>query len=101
MEMATHLRTHFGDDAPLYPAQEEEVVPTFASLSLTPSSQQTVDSLPVQGVSLVATHLLLQLSKDPNSHVYFMPYESEMISIGQQRPTLAPYIQTMFSNFRF
>ncbi|KAI8064152.1 hypothetical protein BC940DRAFT_306279 [Gongronella butleri] len=59
----------------------------------------TTDTSPVRGIPLVAALLLNQLSKDPNSHVYFMPYERELTLIARQRPQLAQHIQTIFANF--
>ncbi|KAI8343252.1 hypothetical protein BC941DRAFT_89981 [Chlamydoabsidia padenii] len=142
IDIATHLRTHFGDEGLHQDYQQSsssEMVPTLASLSLStskscmsslsssPSSpasstrsgsssisaspttktapmttnyrKPSIDLSPVRGVSLVAAHLLRQLSKDPKSHVYFMPYERELTLIAQQRPKLIPYIQSMFCNF--
>ncbi|ORX48283.1 hypothetical protein DM01DRAFT_1338752 [Hesseltinella vesiculosa] len=63
------------------------------------SPTSVMDTAPVKGVALVAASLLCQLSKDPNSHVYFMPYERELALIAQQRPQLAPFIHTIFANF--
>ncbi|CAO3590736.1 unnamed protein product [Absidia cylindrospora] len=160
VEIATHLRTHFGDEGQQQQQHQQQdhqhhhhhhhssdVGPSLSSLSLTtpasltissPTEQQptyiatssassslpaspasssspaspnamttngatcripSVDLSPVRGVSLVAAHLLRQLSKDPKSHVYFMPYERELTLMAQQRPRLTPYIQSMFSNF--
>lgn len=59
-----------------------------------------IDTSEVQGVALVAAQLLKTLSRNPNSHVCFMPYEQELVMMTSKRPALAPYIQTMFSNFR-
>ncbi|KAG2205434.1 hypothetical protein INT47_007219 [Mucor saturninus] len=59
-----------------------------------------IDTSEVQGVALVAAQLLKTLSRNPNSHVCFMPYEQELVMMTSKRPALTPYIQTMFSNFR-
>lgn len=87
-QIASHLRTHFGD-----------VPGTSSSSKQQQSSASYVDTSDVKGVALVAAHLLVQLSKDPYSHQYFIPYEMELLAIAQQRPKLASYIQSMFSNF--
>lgn len=59
-----------------------------------------VDNSDIQGVALVAAQLLKVLSRNPNSHVCFMPYEQELVMMTRKRPKLTPYIETMFSNFR-
>lgn len=59
-----------------------------------------IDTSEIQGVALVAAQLLKTLSRNPNSHVSFMPYEQELVMMTSKRPKLTPYIQTMFSNFR-
>lgn len=59
-----------------------------------------IDTSEIQGVALVAAQLLKALSRNPNSHVCFMPYEQELVMMTSKRPKLTPYIQTMFSNFR-
>ncbi|KAI9270219.1 hypothetical protein EDC94DRAFT_598475 [Helicostylum pulchrum] len=59
-----------------------------------------VDTSDIQGVALVAAQLLKVLSRNPNSHVCFMPYEQELVMMTRKRPKLTPYIETMFSNFR-
>ena len=58
-----------------------------------------IDDAEVQGVALVVAHLLQLLSKDPESHVFFLPYELEIAAIGFQRPKLATTIRSMFANF--
>jgi hypothetical protein len=58
------------------------------------------DNSDIQGVALVAAQLLKVLSRNPNSHVCFMPYEQELVSMARRRPKLIPFIETMFSNFR-
>ncbi|CAO3649689.1 unnamed protein product [Mucor hiemalis] len=58
------------------------------------------DPSDIQGVALVAAQLLKILSRTPNSHVSFMPYEQELVMMTRKRPKLTPYIKTMFSNFR-
>lgn len=58
------------------------------------------DTSDIQGVALVAAQLLKILSRTPNSHVPFMPYEQELMMMTRKRPKLTPYIKTMFSNFR-
>ncbi|KAI8093857.1 uncharacterized protein BX664DRAFT_330754 [Halteromyces radiatus] len=108
LDIAAHLRKHFGDDQ--QQTSSAEMVPTLASLSLSSTQQpqssspqstiSPIDTSPIRGISLVAAHLLRQLSKDPKSHIYFMPYERELLLIAQQRPKLTPFIQPMFSNFR-
>ncbi|KAI8373262.1 hypothetical protein BD560DRAFT_454136 [Blakeslea trispora] len=59
-----------------------------------------VDTSEVKGVSLVAAQLLEVLSKNPTSHVFFMPYEQELTMMAERKPRLAPYIESVFSNFR-
>lgn len=58
------------------------------------------DNSDIQGVALVAAQLLKVLSRNPNSHVCFMPYEQELVMMTRRRPKLTPFIETMFSNFR-
>lgn len=58
------------------------------------------DDSDIQGVALVAAQLLKVLSRNPNSHVCFMPYEQELVMMAKRRPKLTPFIETMFSNFR-
>ncbi|OAD76410.1 C2H2-type zinc finger transcription factor [Phycomyces blakesleeanus NRRL 1555(-)] len=63
-------------------------------------SQPTyIDNSDVQGIALVAAHLLRLLSRDNHSHIYFMPYEKELSVAACQRPKLAKFVQTIFSNF--
>lgn len=115
MDIANHLRTHFGDDGEYNKnISSSEIIPVNNSSNNgsssnidnnnnnnnTDNSQLVIDTSPVRGISLVAAHLLCQLSKDPKSHVYFMPYERELTLISQQRPKLTSYIQTIFSNFQ-
>lgn len=59
-----------------------------------------IDPSEIQGVALVAAQLLKILSRSPNSHVCFMPYEQELVMMTRKRPKLSPFIETMFSNFR-
>jgi hypothetical protein len=59
-----------------------------------------IDTSDIQGVALVAAQLLKVLSRNPNSHVSFMPYEQELVMMTKKRPQLTPWIETMFSNFR-
>ena len=59
-----------------------------------------MDTSDVQGVALVAAQLLKVLSRNPKSHVSFMPYEQELVMMTRKRPNLTPYIETIFSNFR-
>ncbi|KAI8639476.1 hypothetical protein BD408DRAFT_349929 [Parasitella parasitica] len=58
------------------------------------------DNSDIQGVALVAAQLLKILSRNPNSHVCFMPYEQELVMMTRRRPNLTPFIEAMFSNFR-
>lgn len=59
-----------------------------------------IDTSEIQGVALVAAQLLKVLSKNPSSHVAFMPYEQELVMMTRKRPKLTPFIEVMFSNFR-
>lgn len=58
-----------------------------------------IDNSEIEGVALVAVQLLKVLSKNPNSHGSFMPHEQELALMSKRRPKLAPYIQSIFSNF--
>ncbi|CAO3617190.1 unnamed protein product [Cunninghamella blakesleeana] len=120
MDIAIHLRSHFGDDGEHHKnISSSETIPKNNNYNNNSNSddkgndntdnnnnnnndnnQLTIDTSSVRGISLVAAHLLCQLSKDPKSHVYFMPYERELTLISQQRPKLTSYIQTIFSNFQ-
>ncbi|KAI7873191.1 uncharacterized protein EV154DRAFT_540636 [Mucor mucedo] len=60
----------------------------------------TVDVSDIQGIALVASHLLVWLSKDPQSTTYFIPYEKELTTIAEQRPKLASHIWSICSNFK-
>ncbi|KAI8144081.1 hypothetical protein BJV82DRAFT_608252 [Fennellomyces sp. T-0311] len=84
-EIATHLRSHFDDE------QHSNAVNMMGSMLL--------DDSDVKGIALVAARLLRQLSKDPESHHYFMPYEQELLAIAKKRPKMAPHIQYVFANF--
>ncbi|KAI8975956.1 hypothetical protein BDB01DRAFT_804790 [Pilobolus umbonatus] len=59
-----------------------------------------MDTSEIEGVSLVAAKLLEVLSRNPNSHVAFMPYEEELVNMSKKRPKLLPFIEDMFSNFQ-
>ncbi|KAI8374491.1 uncharacterized protein BYT42DRAFT_615650 [Radiomyces spectabilis] len=85
------IASHFHSHLDAYP---------HTSRSASVSSIDNVDTSDVQGIALVAAHLLRLLSKDPQSHIYFMPYERELTVIAEQKPKLRPYIRSMFSSFR-
>ncbi|KAI8883487.1 hypothetical protein K501DRAFT_219198 [Backusella circina FSU 941] len=55
----------------------------------------------IQGVALLAVQLLKILSQNPNSHMAFMPYESELLAASRKRPQLKPLIEEIFSNFDY
>ncbi|KAI9321288.1 hypothetical protein BX666DRAFT_961032 [Dichotomocladium elegans] len=84
-EMVTHLGTHFDAGIDLTPPLPHHVV--------------DIDHSEPKGVALVAAYLLRQLSKDRESHRYFIPYENELLAIARRRPKMAPHIQYMFSHF--
>lgn len=58
-----------------------------------------IDNSEIEGVALVAVQLLKELSKNPNSHSFFIPHEQELVLLSKRRPKLAPYIESMFANF--
>jgi hypothetical protein len=118
----SHLRTHFynqiGESCCNSPVQSPE--PSLSSSPSTPSSNisssststlaasataatspiHVVDLSEVQGIALVASHLLNWLSKDPSSSYYFIPYEKELAAIAEQRPKLASHVWSICSNFK-
>jgi hypothetical protein len=122
----SHLRTHFynqiGESCCNSPVQSPE--PSLSSSPSTPSSNisssstttpvattntatspmiktaHVVDVSEVQGIALVASHLLNWLSKDPSSSYYFIPYEKELAGIAEQRPKLATHVWSICSNFK-
>jgi hypothetical protein len=55
----------------------------------------------IQGVALLAVQLLKILSQNTNSHIAFMPYESELLAATSKRPRLKPLIEEIFSNFDY
>lgn len=127
-EWISHLRTHFfngiGESCCNSPAQSPE--PSLSSSPSTPTSNissnssmhtpqstshgvtspvmsnhhVTVDLSDIQGIALVAAHLLVWLSKDPQSTLYFIPYEKELTTIAEQRPKLASHVWSICSNFK-
>ncbi|KAI8094989.1 uncharacterized protein B0P05DRAFT_524204 [Gilbertella persicaria] len=109
----SHLRTHFynqvGESCCNSPVQSPE--PSLSPSPSTPASQisltsttsprvKPVDMSDIQGIALVASHLLNWLSKDPQSAPYFIPYEKELTSIAEQRPKLAAFVWSICSNFK-
>lgn len=120
----SHLRTHFynqvGESCYNSPVQSPE--PSLSSSPSTPTSNISsftttntsptsttvsptmkntiVDTSDIQGIALVAAHLLNWLSKDPQSMYYFIPYEKELSTIVEQRPKLASHIWSICSNFK-
>lgn len=121
----SHLRTHFfnqiGESCCNSPVQSPE--PSLSSSPSTPTSNISsssttstppiissspvmmkkhlvIDSSDIQGIALVAAHLLVWLSKDPQSTFYFIPYEKELSTIAEQRPKLASHVWSICSNFK-
>lgn len=90
-EMAMHLGTHFDDG-------QQIAVPVSHTMNGDDGTTM-IDYSEPQGIAFVAAHLLRQLSKDPHSHHYFMPYETELLAIARRQPKMAPHIQSMFSHF--
>ncbi|GAA5807795.1 hypothetical protein MFLAVUS_001174 [Mucor flavus] len=123
-DWVSHLRTHFynqiGESCYNSPVQSPE--PSLSSSPSTPTSNisssststppvtstspmiknktTVIDSSDIQGIALVAAHLLNWLSKDPQSNYYFIPYEKELSAIAEQRPKLASHIWSISSNFK-
>ncbi|KAI8647270.1 hypothetical protein BD408DRAFT_408896 [Parasitella parasitica] len=116
--LISHLRTHFynqvGESCCNSPVQSP--APSLSSSPSTPTSNISlssmitdsptiksmtiVDDSPIQGIALVASHLLDWLSKDPQSTLYFIPYEKELTAVVEQRPKLASHIWSICSNFQ-
>lgn len=71
-----------------------------AAISPVIKKNTMVDTSDIQGIALVAAHLLNWLSKDPQSMYYFIPYEKELTAIVEQRPKMATHISSIFSNFK-
>ncbi|KAI9497294.1 hypothetical protein BDB00DRAFT_23225 [Zychaea mexicana] len=94
-EITTHLRSHFDEEQ----QQQQRNHSNNNSSAAMMGDTMAVDHSDIKGIALVAAHLLRQLSKDPESHDYFMPYEQELLAIAKKRPKLAPHIRYMFSNF--
>ncbi|KAI9244958.1 hypothetical protein BDA99DRAFT_448167 [Phascolomyces articulosus] len=80
-EIATHLRSHFDEE------QQQQ------------HHHHHMDHSDIKGIALVAVRLLRQLSKDPESHDYFMPYEQELLALAKKRPKMAPHVRYIFSKF--
>ena len=72
---------------------------TTTMMSSNKTSTTVVDTSEIQGIALVAAHLLDWLSKDPSSMLHFIPYEKELTTIVEQRPKLASHILAICSNF--
>ncbi|KAF1802694.1 C2H2-type zinc finger transcription factor [Mucor lusitanicus] len=118
--LISHLRTHFynqiGESCCNSPVQSP--APSLSSSPSTPTSNISsacsmsttsptiktmnivVDDSEIQGIALVASHLLNWLSKDPQSTFYFIPYEKELTSVAEQRPKIASHIWSICSNFK-
>ncbi|CEP09228.1 hypothetical protein [Parasitella parasitica] len=116
--LISHLRTHFynqvGESCCNSPVQSP--APSLASSPSTPTSNISsssistdsptiktmtiVDDSPIQGIALVASHLLNWLSKDPQSALYFIPYEKDLTTVAERRPKLASHIWAICSNFK-
>lgn len=95
----SHLRTHFynqlGESCCSSPVTSPE-----PSLSPSTPTSTLSDNSEVQGIALVAAHLLNWLSKDPQAAFHFIPYEQELIKIAEQRPKLAKQIWSIRSNVK-
>ncbi|KAL7330637.1 hypothetical protein PS15p_205550 [Mucor circinelloides] len=118
--LISHLRTHFynqvGESCCNSPVQSP--APSLSSSPSTPTSNISsscsmsttsptiktmnivVDDSEIQGIALVASHLLNWLSKDPQSTFYFIPYEKELTTVAEQRPKIASHIWSICSNFK-
>ncbi|KAI8884662.1 hypothetical protein K501DRAFT_284719 [Backusella circina FSU 941] len=108
-----HLRTH------IYNINGESCCPspilntpsdTSSSIPSTPTSPSSVfsaattattpDVAEIQGIALVAIHLLLWISRDPVSPKYFIPFEKELVLITEQRPKLTSSIWSVLLNLK-
>lgn len=84
------------------PPSTSTISSTTAAAVISPVIKKNtmVDTSDIQGIALVAAHLLNWLSKDPQSMYYFIPYEKELTAIVEQRPKMATHISSIFSNFK-
>lgn len=89
--------------SPSTPSSTTSCTTTNSSITTHQQQQQNpmiVDYSDIQGIALVAAHLLNWLSKDPASKGYFIPYEKDLSNIAEQRPRLAAHIWSICSNFK-
>ncbi|KAI7849798.1 hypothetical protein BDC45DRAFT_519638 [Circinella umbellata] len=108
-EITTHLRSHFDEEQQQQYQQlhnnnsnNHQYQHNSYMMNMSNSNghnNMIIDYSDIKGIALVAANLLRQLSKDPESHDYFKPYEQELLALARRRPRLGPHIKYIFSKF--
>lgn len=104
-EITTHLRSHFDEEQQQqyqhnnHQYQHEHGSYMMDISNCNGNNNMIIDYSDIKGIALVAANLLRQLSKDPESHDYFKPYEQELLLLARKRPRLGPHIKYIFSKF--